>query len=113
MQEFAYPLPARVICELLGVPADQQALFVKHAPALATGLDPAPMRTADSVARANAATTALTDYLNELIEQRTPTDDLLSALISAPRAKDSDSVVTSSSRQGSSSSSRGTKPRPT
>jgi cytochrome P450 len=83
MHDFAYPLPARVICELLGVPAGDHDLFIHHAPALAVGLDPSPMRTAASVKRANEATVALSRYLDTLVERRRndPADDLLSALI--------------------------------
>jgi cytochrome P450 len=85
MGEFAYPLPARVICELLGVPKEDEALFMARAPALATGLDPAPMRTPETVAAANEATTVLVDYLDGLIAERrkAPGDDLLSALLAA------------------------------
>jgi hypothetical protein len=91
MREFAYPLPARVICELLGVPKQDEPLIVSHAPALGTGLDPAPMRTPASVAAANAATDALTDYLDGLIAERkrSPRDDMISALIAAEEAGDS------------------------
>src|SRR5579864_1688748 len=45
MAEFAYPLPARVICELLEVPADGVPLFLRESPKLAVSLDPGPMRT--------------------------------------------------------------------
>jgi cytochrome P450 len=85
MADLAYPLPARVICELLGVPAEDQHLFVHHAPALATGLDPSPMRTPGVVAAADEATRAISDYLNQLIDQRRgqPGEDLLSGLIAA------------------------------
>lgn len=83
MHEFAYPLPARVICELLGVPAEDEPLFVRHAPALAGGLDPGPMRTPAALDRANQATVELRDKLDELIaaRRRAPGEDLLSALI--------------------------------
>jgi cytochrome P450 len=85
IHEFAYPLPARVICELLGVPKQDEPLIVSRAPALATGLDPAPMRTPATVAAANDATTVLVDYLDGLIAERRqrPGDDLLSALLAA------------------------------
>jgi cytochrome P450 len=85
MGEFAYPLPARVICELLGIPENDAELFVRHAPALATRLDPSPMRTAEGAARADGAVRELRSYLDGLIEmrRREPQDDLLSALIAA------------------------------
>ena len=91
MHEFAYPLPARVICELLGVPKEDEAFIVAQAPALGTGLDPAPMRTPQSVAAANDATSALVDYLDGLIAERklVPRDDLLSALIAAEESGES------------------------
>jgi hypothetical protein len=91
MHEFAYPLPARVICELLGVPKDDEQFIVAQAPALGTGLDPAPMRTPASVEAANAATEALIEYLGGLIAERrrNPRDDMLSALLAAEDGGDS------------------------
>jgi cytochrome P450 len=85
MHDFAYPFPARVICELLGIPDDDVALFVRCAPALAIALDPSPMRTAEGIRAADAATAELRAYLEGLIEQRrrTPGTDLLSGLIAA------------------------------
>jgi cytochrome P450 len=91
MGEFAYPLPARVICELLGVPKEDEAFIVSQAPALGIGLDPAPMRTPESVTAANKATDALIAYLDRLIDERkrTPADDMLSALIAAEESGES------------------------
>lgn len=85
MSEFAYPLPARVICELLGVPESDAPFIVDHAPALATGLDPSPMRSEEALRRADRATVALREYLIDLIamRRRDGGDDLLSALIAA------------------------------
>ncbi|MCU1448110.1 MAG: cytochrome [Acidimicrobiales bacterium] len=90
MSELAYPLPARVICELLGVPRADVDLFVSRAPALGVGLDPAPMRTPDVVRAADVATRELLVYLDGLIADRQahPGDDLLSALIHAEEAGD-------------------------
>jgi pimeloyl-[acyl-carrier protein] synthase len=85
MTDFAYPFPAVVICELLGVPEAGVPLFVQHAPALAIALDPSPMRTVAGVQRANVAVRALTTYVRELIAERrtTPADDMLSDLVHA------------------------------
>jgi cytochrome P450 len=85
MRDVAYPLPARVICELVGVPRSDEPLIVRHAPALAIGLDPSPMRPPASVARADEATKELISYMTGLIatKRREPGDDLLSALIEA------------------------------
>lgn len=83
MADFAYPFPARVICELIGVPTDETHHIIEPAPALAAGLEPAPLLTLTARDAANTATTQLTDYLRDLITRRRhqPGDDLLSALI--------------------------------
>lgn len=85
MGDLAYPFPARVICDLLGLPAEGREVFVRHAPALALGLDPAPMRTVEGMRRADVATRELRAYLRSAIAERRsrPADDLLSALIQA------------------------------
>jgi cytochrome P450 len=85
MRELAYPLPARIICELVGVPRTDVPLVVRHAPALAIGLDPGPMRPPEAVKRADHATVELIDYMSGLIAERrrSPGEDLLSALIAA------------------------------
>jgi len=85
MSELAYPLPARIICELVGVPSSDVPLVIRHAPALAIGLDPSPMRPPEAVRRADAATTELVEYMSGLIAERRrePGEDLLSALIAA------------------------------
>ena len=90
MSQLAYPLPARIICELLGVPPDDQAFIVDRAPAMAIALDPGPMRTAAGVEAAERAAEDLGGYLTDLIEQRRrhPGDDLLSALLGAEEEGD-------------------------
>lgn len=85
VHDFAYPFPARVICELLGLPEPAVELFIRHGPGLAVALDPGPMRTAASVRAANTAVRTLSAYLLTQISERrrTPTDDLLTALVEA------------------------------
>ena len=81
MGEFAYPFPARVICELIGVPAGDAHHIIEPSPALAAGLD--PLLTSEERRAADAATESIAAYLEHLIDRRRtdPGDDLLSALI--------------------------------
>ncbi|OIJ64115.1 cytochrome [Streptomyces mangrovisoli] len=75
VEEFAYPLPITVICELLGVPEFDRAEFRT----LSTEVV-APT----SAQNATEAFTRLAEYLSELIEDKRcsgPRDDLLSDLI--------------------------------
>ncbi|HVF07971.1 MAG TPA: cytochrome P450 [Actinomycetota bacterium] len=83
MTQFAYPFPARVICELMGVPRNESHHIIDHAPSLAGGLDPGPLLTPAARDAANAACEAIVDYLDGLIRRRRedPGDDLLSALL--------------------------------
>ncbi|MFS8103089.1 cytochrome P450 [Lentzea alba] len=76
LDAFAFPLPIRVICLLLGVPVEEQANFKSWSKALVSGTSPE---------EATAAATAVAEYLGELIERkrRATTDDVLSALVSA------------------------------
>jgi cytochrome P450 len=83
MASFAYPFPAQVICELIGVPAVDAHHVIAHAPALAAGLDPGPLQTNEVRAAANTAIEAVSAYLSELIARRRtdPQDDMISALL--------------------------------
>jgi pimeloyl-[acyl-carrier protein] synthase len=85
LADFAYPVPALAICELLGAPTSDAGFIATHAPILAARLDPSPFRD-DAVRLAgDASTLVMTEYLNRLIEQRRrdPGPDLLSTLIAA------------------------------
>ncbi|CCH32294.1 cytochrome P450 [Actinosynnema sp. NPDC047251] len=76
LDAFAFPLPIRVICLLLGVPVEEQENFKSWSQALVSG---------DSPEAAAAAATAVAEYLGDLIgrKRRAATDDVLTALISA------------------------------
>ncbi|WP_410677164.1 cytochrome P450 [Amycolatopsis sp. cmx-4-68] len=71
---FAHPIPAMMICELLGVPRTDRATFTRHARAM-TAPDGAP----EDV---GAAYAALQRYVHELVpaKRADPTDDVLSEL---------------------------------
>jgi pentalenolactone synthase len=76
----SFPLPALVICELLGVPYERREEFRQWSD------DAADMYDHD---RSLAGRTALADYITELVEIRLtdPGEDLLSDLVAAHRAE--------------------------
>ena len=83
---FAFPLPVTVICELLGIPASDQAQFRDWSNAmLASDGEPGAYR---------AAGTAMFGYFSDLVaaKRKAPADDLVSALISASDADPGDSL---------------------
>ncbi|HEX6359196.1 cytochrome P450 [Actinophytocola sp.] len=73
VDEFAFPLPVTVICELLGVPQSDQDDFRGWSAALVSA-------SAESV---GAASMAMSGYLRALIDAKraNPADDMLSALV--------------------------------
>jgi cytochrome P450 len=75
MTDYAYPLPVTVICELIGVPVEDQSTWLRWNMAIAT-LDPEAVPVA---ARAMIA------YCHDLAARRRdePADDLVSALVAA------------------------------
>ena len=82
IESFAYPLPVRVICALLGVPAVDEAMFTEWSRAVARSLDPSILRSPELDAKIDAARTELRAYLSDLLAARrkVPGNDLLSAL---------------------------------
>jgi cytochrome P450 len=83
VDDLAYPLPVAVICELLGVPREDEPRFHGWAAALARSLDPAQGTPEDEVRWAARAIVELGEYLTRLVAARRarPADDLLSALV--------------------------------
>ena len=84
LAEFAYPLPMRVICDLLGVPVEDQHRFKGWSETLARGMDP-DFLLSDEVIRARGeAALEFGQYFLQLMadRRRKPGDDLLSALVS-------------------------------
>jgi cytochrome P450 len=72
---FSLEVPMTVICELLGIPQDQHAFFVKHGTALLGGHS--------SEAERKAAIVEVNEYLFSLVASKevTPGDDLISRAI--------------------------------
>jgi cytochrome P450 len=91
IEEFAYPIPVIVICEMLGVPVEDHERFKGWSLDLARGLDSVMLPPDSEVPRRSAsARNALADYFRELIARRraAPRADLLSGLIAAEEAGD-------------------------
>ena len=81
--ELAHPLPVILICEMLGVPAEDQHLFSRWSDDLVHTLD--PMVGPDVMQRGTESELAFGSYFRALIAERrtAPRNDLLSALIAA------------------------------
>jgi len=83
-----YPLPVTVICELLGIPSEDQYLFGPWSSDASRMLD--GDLDDDTIRRGTLAFMQLVNYLNLIFEERraAPRDDLLSALLAAEEAGD-------------------------
>jgi pimeloyl-[acyl-carrier protein] synthase len=91
IEEFAYPIPVNVICEMLGVPVEDHEQFKGWSLDLARGLDSILLGPESEIAkRSGRAREGLTEYMRGLIAARRakPRADLLSALIAAEEAGD-------------------------
>ena len=88
--DLAYPLPVVIICELLGVPAEDHETFQDWSSDLAHSIDPDPLISPEQQERINAAAQAFLEYFRDLIERRRrdPGDDLLTGLIAAEEGGD-------------------------
>jgi cytochrome P450 len=82
VEAFAYPLPVRVICALLGVPPADEAVFTHWSRGIARSVDPTILRTPAIDATITEARQNLSAYIGNLLAERrrAPGDDLLSAL---------------------------------
>jgi pimeloyl-[acyl-carrier protein] synthase len=90
IKELAYPLPVRVICSLLGVPATDEEVFTGWSKALAKSLDPSVLRSAEAERAIEDAETGLHGYLSDLLAARreAPGNDLLSDLLAVQEGGD-------------------------
>ena len=91
IDEFAYPIPVNVICEMLGVPVEDHERFRGWSLDIARGLDSILLPPDSEVPKRSVTSRhALADYFRELIARRraSPRADLLSGLIAAEEAGD-------------------------
>lgn len=84
MEDFAIPLPMRVICNLLDVPITDAPIFAEAAQILLQTLELTPMSDQQREA-ANEAALRMQDYFGQVVERRkvSPGDDLISRLLAA------------------------------
>jgi len=91
IDDLAYPLPVRVICEMLGVPASDHLRIKQWSSDVARALDMIGVPGDPQVlARGQAGHHALAEYFTALLPERRahPRDDLLSLLIAAEEQGD-------------------------
>jgi cytochrome P450 len=86
IDELAFPVPFRVISELLDMPIDRADELRDWSQAITAAIE--PMATHDDLDTAEAALAQLIPYLVTIIEERrsSPGDDLLSALLAVEEA---------------------------
>jgi cytochrome P450 len=82
VDDFAYPFPVTVICELLGVPREDERLFHGWADAVVEAIAASGAEQGERNARRETALTELGEYLGHLADthRRDPGTDLLSEL---------------------------------
>jgi cytochrome P450 len=82
VNQLAYPMPVRVISELLGVPETMQDSFLRWSAAIAE-FNGSPQRTVEQARNAQAAVLALTDFFRQAVAERRGRkgNDLISLLI--------------------------------
>lgn len=83
VEDFAYPLPVTAICQLLGVPLEDQPRFHQWADATIETVDPTTGTFQERADRRAEVQVELGQYLNGLTEARAdkPGDDLISGLL--------------------------------
>lgn len=90
MADLAFPLPSRLIGELLGVPEEDLEQFRVWSKALGRGLDPDFLLTEDEIATRDKARSEFDAYFSDLADRRRaePTGDLVSALVAVEEEGD-------------------------
>ncbi|WP_131784485.1 cytochrome P450 [Protofrankia symbiont of Coriaria ruscifolia] len=82
IETIAYPLPLTMICEILGVPAEDHTLVQKWSQALSRAFDPDVYMTPEALTARNEALPEFAGYFRQLVDERRqhPGDDLISSL---------------------------------
>ena len=90
IRDFAHKLPVTVICDMLGIPAEDRGPFLNESTVRGRILDPVPL-SREEVDAANTGLAASQAYFRSLFARlrANPGDDLTSALLAAREADDS------------------------
>jgi cytochrome P450 family 109 len=85
MQDFAYPLPIRIIAEMLGIPVEDQSTFRRWSETLVAGPRTDARRGRSYAEERNVTLLELNEYLGRQLDQRraSPGADLISRLLAA------------------------------
>ncbi len=88
LQDFAYPLPATIIGDMLGVPAEDVHLFQGWALAINQLFEKGGRMTAQSAENAYANLRHMRDYIGQMVEQRRqhPQDDVVGNMVKIEQA---------------------------
>jgi len=83
VDDFAYPLPVTAICEILGVPLEDQPRFHQWADAIIETIDPATGTFEERIRKKDVVSAELGQYFAQLADSRAtkPGDDLISGLL--------------------------------
>jgi cytochrome P450 len=83
VDDFAYPLPVTAICQILGVPREDQPRFHVWADAIIETIDPTAGTFEERLRKRQQVNTELSQYLGGLADAhaRQPGDDLISGLL--------------------------------
>lgn len=94
ISDFAYPLPATVMMDVLGVPRDELMRVKDWSDDIALFIGTA-RATADKYQRAEAGAKAMADYFRGILEQRAadPRDDIISQLVSEQNERLTDDEI--------------------
>lgn len=96
IEDFAYRVPLRLICRLLGVPTDMEEDFVDWGQALFGALEPLP-QDPEVAAQREATAKQCFDFFEELIKERRANpggSDIITQLVEASDAEDEDRRLT-------------------
>jgi len=86
VDDFAYPFPVTVICQLLGVPREDEPRFHGWVDTIVETIDPGLDRGPEQQRKRDQANTEFGRYMAELADahRRQPGDDVLSGLVTDP-----------------------------